>query len=706
MKKQVVVLSFVLILSVGLVSAGWFDWLFGKDVKLSPSDDMISYYDFNTNYEDGVGQRHGTNNGVELRDSDIGLGKYVYFNGENYVDFGDYYHFPYTRAFSYGFLIKYEEDGMVFSKFDSEVIGQWYVQIVNDKVEFHREISPYNLRGSNSLDNNWHHVIVTYDGSVMKIYVDGVLDNSMNSGYIESVSVDVLLGAQFSDNVLGNFFEGGIDELKVWDMALSDSEVGQEYGSYDLVSDICTDTDVANDVLIAGTCTDDTSGSPYVDECINEQLVQYECDNDVCVALNAVDCGAGFVCDAGTCSDSIEVDGCNYLDNRIRYDIWNLENSGKDVVKEEGGAIYENDYFVVNANTSVDSDGDGTIDEVFEGSILLVDSISDSEIELTQQISDVNYIVSLTGNVGTLIIDAGTDNEIEFEVTYYDDIEDYITIDFSETNEFEILNFSGCDAECNINEDCGTDGNVGDGFCHSDDYHIVYQNHTTFSCDLGICSSEISKVELSDCGDEVCVEVDGGSDECAVGNNPLIEYTLDLDEGWNLISIPLFLLDGNVSVVFESIEDEVISVWGYDAVNDGWESWTSGDAADDLNEIKAGKGYWVRMNSAQSIVLNGTYFRLGSGGSPDTIPVFHVYDGWNLISVHLDKDTTSMSIEDYFANLYLQGDTWMATSLWKWDIPTGQSSKNYIKLLISDNPELEKGKGYWLYSYGDNNIVI
>src|SRR5262249_53208196 len=44
-------------------------------------------------------------------------------------------------------------------------------------------------------DNLWHHVAGTYDGSVVRVYVDGRLENSVaRSGSIQSGSSDVLIG--------------------------------------------------------------------------------------------------------------------------------------------------------------------------------------------------------------------------------------------------------------------------------------------------------------------------------------------------------------------------------------------------------------------------------------------------------------------------------------------------------------------------------
>ncbi len=69
----------------------------------------------------------------------------------------------------------------------------------------------------------WYHVVATYDGSILKIFVDGRLENSFNhSGNINHLTGDLFIGR--STNT-GREFNGVLDEVSIWNKALSEQEI-------------------------------------------------------------------------------------------------------------------------------------------------------------------------------------------------------------------------------------------------------------------------------------------------------------------------------------------------------------------------------------------------------------------------------------------------------------------------------------------------
>lgn len=91
------------------------------------------------------------------------------------------------------------------------------------------------------LNTDWHHVAATYDGAIMKIYVDGILKASgSNTGNLQSTTSPVYIGNQNSINP----FKGTMDEVLIYSKALSETEITQIYtttpnagnGSSDLIS--------------------------------------------------------------------------------------------------------------------------------------------------------------------------------------------------------------------------------------------------------------------------------------------------------------------------------------------------------------------------------------------------------------------------------------------------------------------------------------
>lgn len=70
--------------------------------------------------------------------------------------------------------------------------------------------------------DKWHYIVLTFDGVVEKVYVDGVLDNSQNM--LLSSAIDkakIIIGA--SD--IGENFSGFIASLRLYDYALKEQEI-------------------------------------------------------------------------------------------------------------------------------------------------------------------------------------------------------------------------------------------------------------------------------------------------------------------------------------------------------------------------------------------------------------------------------------------------------------------------------------------------
>lgn len=79
-------------------------------------------------------------------------------------------------------------------------------------------------------DGNWHHIAVTYDNSLStnkyKLYVDGSLDTQGDiSTATNTLSLtNMIIGRRINPS-FGGFFNGSIDEVRVWDKALTLAEI-------------------------------------------------------------------------------------------------------------------------------------------------------------------------------------------------------------------------------------------------------------------------------------------------------------------------------------------------------------------------------------------------------------------------------------------------------------------------------------------------
>jgi len=76
----------------------------------------------------------------------------------------------------------------------------------------------------------WYHVVGTYDGATIKIFVNGVLKNSQAlATTIGSNTFPLYIGE--NPQATGRYWSGDIDEIKIFDRALPDAEVLAMYGN-------------------------------------------------------------------------------------------------------------------------------------------------------------------------------------------------------------------------------------------------------------------------------------------------------------------------------------------------------------------------------------------------------------------------------------------------------------------------------------------
>ncbi|MBK8473846.1 MAG: T9SS type A sorting domain-containing protein [Sphingobacteriales bacterium] len=119
----------------------------------------------------------------------------------------------YARAFNDGGLFQAGPGGATgadFSLRTSGTVNQWRAQFWGTP--------DFDVTLNNSL-NNWHHYAVTYNGSTMKVYYDGGLAGQ-KSYELQTPASDVRVGEW-----LGTYFRGMVDEFRVWDVALSQTQL-------------------------------------------------------------------------------------------------------------------------------------------------------------------------------------------------------------------------------------------------------------------------------------------------------------------------------------------------------------------------------------------------------------------------------------------------------------------------------------------------
>ncbi|WP_188406840.1 LamG-like jellyroll fold domain-containing protein [Psychroflexus salis] len=215
----------------------------------SINSDLVVHYRFDNNFEDSSGNSfHATNQGSILSEDRHGnSNSAVYFNGiDSYIDLPNEDDLKPNMPFTISFWIKYASDDYQ----NQEVFELSYEENRNSGVYFNSEIGTNNLAiniangaynyvsfarksfvSSNSIElNTWKNIsVVVNNPSDMKIYSDcnetgGNYSGTANN-LVYSNTIGVLGKRQRDLNSNPNFFNGYIDDFKIWDRALNPEEI-------------------------------------------------------------------------------------------------------------------------------------------------------------------------------------------------------------------------------------------------------------------------------------------------------------------------------------------------------------------------------------------------------------------------------------------------------------------------------------------------
>jgi len=206
-------------------------------------DGIVSYYKFDGDATDSAGSNDGTVTGATNGSSYGKINEGYNFDGSN--DYINSNYNPTSRAaFSISFWAKTSSTtDFTLLLFNYKVSGG-----VRGHALYHRgsyiQSSLY-ISGNNAGDINqvlsttgwndgdWHHYVITYDGTTQNIYIDGS-DEKASTTYTQTGAlpqgISYYIGCR-NKGTPDRFLPGDIDEVGFWNRAISSSEVTELYNS-------------------------------------------------------------------------------------------------------------------------------------------------------------------------------------------------------------------------------------------------------------------------------------------------------------------------------------------------------------------------------------------------------------------------------------------------------------------------------------------
>ncbi len=198
-------------------------------MKTKAKADLLGHWNFNEGagtiaYDSSIYGNHGAIHGNATYVQGVN-GPGLYFDG---ID--DYVRVPYSTILNPSSEITLDawikrdsnSDGMVISK-----NGPYYLSVRDNKIESGFYVTGnqapnwwVEVRGRTDLSlGEWHHVLASYDGEDIRVYLNGVEDVSAHVvGGMPLTSQDIYFG--YGEPGQNQLFKGVIDEVKIHDIAI------------------------------------------------------------------------------------------------------------------------------------------------------------------------------------------------------------------------------------------------------------------------------------------------------------------------------------------------------------------------------------------------------------------------------------------------------------------------------------------------------
>jgi len=220
----------------------------------SPVGSQVGYWKFDEGFGDAAYDSSPQGNDGDLAGACPGaatcptwtnsgkFGKALSFDGDDdYINAGNDSSLIFENGMSISAWLKPNlsvdpNSGHIIRRNGNSISNGWYL-FRQSTGTFQLQLLDHNAANTSTLGTvdyiipagEWIHLVVLTDRNTMKIYIDGTLNVStddLTSDPLGSASADAIIGAY---NGNANFFNGSIDEVKIYNYALTEDEVRIDY---------------------------------------------------------------------------------------------------------------------------------------------------------------------------------------------------------------------------------------------------------------------------------------------------------------------------------------------------------------------------------------------------------------------------------------------------------------------------------------------
>ncbi len=199
-------------------------------------DGLFRHYPFNGNAQDESGNNaHGQVNNAILTSDRFGQEQSAYFfdGFQDYINLGNSFTFANNQAYTISLWFLAEtligRNELIGKNNAGSTDAQFYCSLVGGDPVFYRYYDQNftALISSDTIaENQWYHLVASYDGEFAQLHLNGNLVASASSlGPSPNFNRAILIGATFVNDNPAEFFDGKIDDIRIYTRAINEEEI-------------------------------------------------------------------------------------------------------------------------------------------------------------------------------------------------------------------------------------------------------------------------------------------------------------------------------------------------------------------------------------------------------------------------------------------------------------------------------------------------